>query len=108
MRSERQITRRAAVALLAVGAVAGLGYAMRGAFGSPGPIIRLIDDGNEMMDWMIANVVSKEDANEQHFPRKEKPEFKIDGVTALLNALTRVVAVFGDPNKKKKFKPFVI
>src|SRR5246127_5195539 len=46
MRSERQITRRAAVALLAVGAVAGLGYAMRGAFGSPGPIIRLIDAGN--------------------------------------------------------------
>src|SRR5271163_3590821 len=46
MRSERQMTRRAAVALLAVGVVAGLGYAVRGAFGSPGPFIRLIDDGN--------------------------------------------------------------
>jgi hypothetical protein len=40
------MTRRAAVAVLAVGTVAGLGYAMRGAFGSPGPVIRLIDDGN--------------------------------------------------------------
>jgi hypothetical protein len=46
MHSERQMTRRAAVAVLGLGAVAGLGYAMRGAFGSPGPLIRLIDDGN--------------------------------------------------------------
>lgn len=46
MRSERQVTRRAAVALLAVGAVAGLGYAVRGAFGLPGRVIRLVDDGD--------------------------------------------------------------
>jgi hypothetical protein len=49
MRPEHQMTRRAAVAVLALGAVAGLGYAMRGALGSPGPIIRLLDDGNGMM-----------------------------------------------------------
>jgi phage terminase large subunit-like protein len=61
---------------------------------------RLHHDGNEMMEWMIGNVVSKENGNELHFPRKEKPEFKIDGVTALLNALTRAVAVFGEPEQK--------
>ena len=49
MRPEHQMTRRATVAVLALGAVAGLGYAMRGAVGPHGPIIRLIDDGNEMM-----------------------------------------------------------
>src|SRR5246127_4451717 len=49
MRSERQISRRAAVAVLAVGAVASLGYAIRGAFGPPGPVIRLTDDGDGMM-----------------------------------------------------------
>jgi hypothetical protein len=59
MRSERQMTRRAAVALLAVGAFAGLGYAVRGAFGSPGPFIRLIDDGNGGMMGVSATDMSR-------------------------------------------------
>jgi hypothetical protein len=45
MPSERQLTRRAAVAMFAVGAVAGLGYALRGAVVWPRPVIRLVDDG---------------------------------------------------------------
>ena len=49
MRSERQMTRRAAVTRLAAAPSRVLGYALRGAFGSPGPSIRLIDDGNGMM-----------------------------------------------------------
>ncbi|MGA8546817.1 MAG: hypothetical protein WB785_16365 [Mycobacterium sp.] len=40
------MTRRAALTALGAGAVAGLGYAMRGAFGPTAPVIRLIDDGN--------------------------------------------------------------
>lgn len=48
MGSEHRMTRRTVVAMLGAGAVAGLGYVMRGAFGPPAPAIRLVD-GNGMM-----------------------------------------------------------
>jgi len=56
---------------------------------------RVHHDGNEVMTWMVGNVVSSEDANENVFPRKEKPEFKIDGVSALLNCLVRIRETLG-------------
>jgi phage terminase large subunit-like protein len=36
--------------------------------------------------WMVSNVVAKEDFKENVFPRKEKPEKKIDFFVALLMA----------------------
>ena len=48
-RSQRRITRRAALTAVGAGAVVGLGYVLRGVLGSPAPPVRLIDDGGGMM-----------------------------------------------------------
>lgn len=50
---------------------------------------RIKHNGDPVMTWMISNVVAKEDAKENVYPRKERPENKIDGVVALLMALGR-------------------
>jgi phage terminase large subunit-like protein len=50
---------------------------------------RIHHNGDPALTWMLSNVVAKEDANENVYPRKERDENKIDGVTALLNALAR-------------------
>jgi len=52
---------------------------------------RFHHDGNPVLTWMIANVVSKEDANENHFPRKDKRDQKIDGAVALIMAAGRTI-----------------
>ena len=57
---------------------------------------RVHHNGNPAMTWCISNVISREDANENDFPRKERPENKIDGVAALLCALYRIRAVLGE------------
>lgn len=57
---------------------------------------RIHHDGNPVMQWCIANTVSTENSREQDFPEKERPESKIDGVSALLSALARVRAVLGE------------
>jgi phage terminase large subunit-like protein len=44
---------------------------------------------NPVFNWMASNVVAKEDAKSNIFPRKELPENKIDGIVALLFALGR-------------------
>ena len=41
------------------------------------------------MTWAISNVVTKTDAGERVYPRKERPENKIDPVVALIMALGR-------------------
>ena len=46
-------------------------------------------DSDPVQEWMISNVVAKEDAKENVYPRKERAENKIDGVIALLMALGR-------------------
>jgi phage terminase large subunit-like protein len=46
-------------------------------------------NGDPVQEWMISNVVAKEDAKENVYPRKERAENKIDGVIALLMALGR-------------------
>lgn len=51
---------------------------------------RIHHDGNPVLSWCIGNVTAQEDRNENVFPRKERTEKKIDGVTALLNAMNRV------------------
>ena len=46
-------------------------------------------DGNPVLTWMLSNVVSKIDAKDNIFPRKEKPENKIDGVISLIMGVGR-------------------
>jgi hypothetical protein len=47
-RSQRRMTRRAALTTVAAGAVVGLGYVLRGVLGSPAPAVRLVDGGGMM------------------------------------------------------------
>jgi phage terminase large subunit-like protein len=68
---------------------------------------RLHHDGNPALTWMIANVVAHLDANDNIYPRKDKPESKIDGVVALIMALSRALANPGAA-QSKWFKPFMV
>jgi phage terminase large subunit-like protein len=52
---------------------------------------RFHHDGNPVLNWMISNVVAKEDAKENIYPRKEKPENKIDGPVALIMGVGRAM-----------------
>ncbi len=51
---------------------------------------RIHHNGDPVMAWAISNVVGHTDANENIFPRKERPENKIDPVVALLMAMCLV------------------
>lgn len=53
---------------------------------------RLEHTGDPVLAWMIANVVCHRDAKDNIYPRKEKPENKIDGAIALIMALARAIA----------------
>jgi hypothetical protein len=48
-RSQRRMTRRAALTAIGAGAIVGLGYVLREVLGAPAPAVRLIDDGDGMM-----------------------------------------------------------
>lgn len=48
-------------------------------------------NGDPIMSWMISNVVCHMDAKDNIYPRKERPENKIDGVIALIMALGRMM-----------------
>jgi phage terminase large subunit-like protein len=50
---------------------------------------RMHHDGDPVLAWMISNVVCHTDAKENIYPRKERPENKIDGVVALIMAVGR-------------------
>ncbi len=43
------------------------------------------------MRWMVSNVVCHRDAKDNIYPRKERPENKIDGPVATIMALNRTV-----------------
>ncbi|GHB30545.1 terminase large subunit [Salinicola rhizosphaerae] len=49
-----------------------------------------------VLTWMASNVVAKADAKDNIYPRKEKPENKIDGPIAILMALGRAVLTEND------------
>lgn len=58
-------------------------------------------NGDPVMTWMLSNVVGKHKEAWGMFPVKERPENKIDGVTALLVPLRRaMVGDSGEPEKK--------
>jgi phage terminase large subunit-like protein len=57
---------------------------------------RFHHDGNPVLTWAMSNVMAKEDANENIFPRKEQGGFqKIDPASALFTAMNR--AMVGTP-----------
>ena len=53
---------------------------------------RFHHDGNEVMTWMVSNVVVQMDFKDNIYPRKERPENKIDGPVAVCMAMNRVLA----------------
>ncbi|GAB4533085.1 MAG: terminase large subunit [Amphiplicatus sp.] len=53
---------------------------------------RLAHDGDPALAWMLANVVAREDANENVFPAKPRPDAKIDAADALIAALALALA----------------
>jgi phage terminase large subunit-like protein len=57
--------------------------------------------GDPVLAWMLSNVVGHYDAKSNVFPRKERPENKIDGAIALIMAINR--AMVGDA--KETFLP---
>ena len=52
---------------------------------------RLHHNGDPVLTWMMANVVAHLDLKDNIYPRKERPENKIDGVVALIMALGRAM-----------------
>jgi phage terminase large subunit-like protein len=53
---------------------------------------RLHHDGNPVLTWAISNVTARVDANENIFPRKERPEAMIDPAVGLIMAMSRAMA----------------
>ena len=48
-------------------------------------------DERDPMTWMMSNVTGKPDAKDNIYPRKERPENKIDGPVALMMAIGRAM-----------------
>ena len=49
----------------------------------------IMHDNNPCMNWMVSNVTAQEDRKGNIFPRKNRPEQKIDGAVATIMALGR-------------------
>jgi phage terminase large subunit-like protein len=62
---------------------------------------RLHHNGDQMLSWMISNVVARKDAQENVFPTKERSANKIDGAVALIMAVSR--AMIAAPKKKSVY-----
>ena len=62
-------------------------------------------DGDPVLTWMISNVVAHLDAKENIYPRKERPENKIDGAVALICALGMCITLEDDDSAE--FNSFV-
>jgi phage terminase large subunit-like protein len=54
---------------------------------------RFHHDGDPVLAWMVSNVVCHRDAKENIYPRKERPENKIDGAVAVIMALGRALTL---------------
>jgi phage terminase large subunit-like protein len=53
---------------------------------------RIEHDGNPVLEWCIGNVVGRYDARANVYPRKARPEQKIDAAIALIMAIARCMA----------------
>lgn len=60
---------------------------------------RLHHNGDPVAGWMLGNTTAKIDANDNVFPRKERPENKIDGAVALIIAMGRAMADDGSSGR---------
>jgi phage terminase large subunit-like protein len=54
---------------------------------------RLHHDGDPVLTWAVSNVVGRLDAKDNVYPRKDKPEKKIDPAVAMIMALRGAVVV---------------
>jgi phage terminase large subunit-like protein len=52
---------------------------------------RFHHDGNPVTTWMVSNVTAKLDAKDNIYPRKEKPNLKIDGAVAIIMGIGRLM-----------------
>ena len=52
---------------------------------------KLVRDGDPVLTWMASNVVAHLDAKDNIYPREERAENKIDGIVALIMALSRAI-----------------
>ena len=50
---------------------------------------RLRHDGNPVLEWCVSNVVGRYDARGNVYPRKERPENKIDAAIAVIMTIGR-------------------
>lgn len=57
---------------------------------------RIHHEGNPAFAWMMSNVTAQVDRNDNVYPRKERPEKKIDGAVALIIAMGQ--ALEGESN----------
>ena len=55
---------------------------------------RFHHDGNPCFEWMMGNVTAQVDRNDNVFPRKERPEKKIDGALMAIIAMGRALSAF--------------
>ncbi len=53
---------------------------------------RLRHDGNPVVEWCVGNVVGHYDTRANVYPRKQRPEQKIDAAVALIMAIGRALA----------------
>jgi phage terminase large subunit-like protein len=67
---------------------------------------RLEHDGNPVLEWCISNVVGRYDARGNVYPKKQRPEQKIDAAVATIMGIGRALASqpmrsrYEDPNEK--------
>lgn len=59
---------------------------------------RIHHDGNPMLAWNMQNVTAHVDANDNVFPRKENPNYKIDGAVTLIMCANRTENYDPKPN----------
>jgi phage terminase large subunit-like protein len=59
---------------------------------------RLQHDGNPVLEWCMGNVVGRYDARANVYPRKQRPEQKIDAAIALVMAVGRCMTDFQGPS----------
>jgi phage terminase large subunit-like protein len=64
---------------------------------------RLHHDGDPVLTWAVSNVVCHTDAKENIYPRKERPENKIDPVVAAIMALGRWMAARAQTQAQQAF-----
>jgi phage terminase large subunit-like protein len=69
---------------------------------------RLHHDGNPVLTWMASNVVAKLDAKDNIYPRKEKPEQKIDGIVAAIMGIGRAMSGDGTPQMPDDYTLLVV